>query len=78
MFLVAAADFPQCADNSCLNECVSGAITCEEVMCGDDEADECADKTVEPPTYQEPITTEPILFDENSAEIATTSEASLP
>ncbi len=43
IFSVPAGDFPKCADNSCLDECVSGLIPCEETVCGDDPADECAE-----------------------------------
>jgi hypothetical protein len=42
-FQVRAADFKSCADNSCLKECTSGVISCNEIMCGDSEEDECAE-----------------------------------
>ena len=42
VFYVAANDFAQCKDNSCLNECVIGKIECEEVICGDSEEDTCS------------------------------------
>lgn len=78
IFSLAASDFPKCTDNSCLNECTSAAIACEEVTCGEDEADECADTPAEPPTYQEAVTTENSLPTETPEESATSSEISLP
>jgi len=47
VFYVSAHDFETCADNSCKNECESGSIPCEELMCGEAEEDECA--IYEPP-----------------------------
>lgn len=41
MFVLKASDFEKCSDDSCLNECVMGAIQCEEVLCGDSEEDIC-------------------------------------
>lgn len=43
MFNIKAYDFEKCADNSCLNECLSGQIYCQEIFCGDSEEDACAD-----------------------------------
>lgn len=41
-FSVAAADFPKCSDNSCVQECASGAVACEEIICDEENGDECA------------------------------------
>lgn len=43
VFAVSAHDFPVCADNSCLQECTSGAIECVEYVCGESEEDECTE-----------------------------------
>ncbi len=40
-FNVRAADFSQCADNSCLRECEDGVIDCEEEVC-DEIYDSCS------------------------------------
>jgi hypothetical protein len=45
VFTLSASDFNFCKDNSCLDECTSGSITCEETMCGDSEEDECTGET---------------------------------
>ena len=42
VFKVHAKDFYKCADNSCAPECMSGAISCVEVKCGDSADDSCA------------------------------------
>lgn len=42
VFKVTAADFAQCTYNSCLEECTSGTISCEEIMCGMSEDDACS------------------------------------
>jgi hypothetical protein len=42
VFNVKALDFEKCADNSCLNECLSSQIPCEEIKCGDSEEDSCS------------------------------------
>lgn len=42
MFNVKASDFGKCVDNSCSSECVSGQISCEEIMCGESEEDSCS------------------------------------
>lgn len=46
IFAVPAGDFPKCADNSCLEECLSGLISCEEIVCGDDSEDECVEAEI--------------------------------
>lgn len=45
VFTLSASDFGKCLDNSCLKECTSGVIKCEETICGDSEGDECAEVT---------------------------------
>jgi hypothetical protein len=42
IFNVKASDFGKCADNSCLNECLSGKISCTETKCGESEEDACS------------------------------------
>ena len=42
VFYVKAKDFNKCSDNSCLTECSSGQISCEEVVCGEEPSDECS------------------------------------
>ena len=42
IFYLNAADFASCQDNSCKNECETGAIECTELLCGESEEDECA------------------------------------
>lgn len=39
VYLVKAYDFPKCSDNSCSEQCATGAINCVPVTCG--EGDEC-------------------------------------
>lgn len=41
IFDVKASDFETCADGSCLNECITGTIICEEETCGDNTEDTC-------------------------------------
>ena len=40
-YVVSAADFKQCSDNSCETQCADGSIECELVACGSSEEDEC-------------------------------------
>lgn len=47
IYVLNAADFYSCEDNSCAHECRTGTIKCEEVLCGENEEDECA--VYEPP-----------------------------
>lgn len=42
VWMISAADFDECADDTCEAECESGAITCEPVPCDSEEAD-CSD-----------------------------------
>lgn len=42
MFVVSAADFATCTDNTCLPECDDGTIVCTEIVCGESEEDVCA------------------------------------
>ncbi len=42
IYVIRAADFPRCTDNSCSAECGSGLIACTEILCGDGEEDTCA------------------------------------
>jgi len=42
IFNVKASDFEKCTNNSCLNECLSGKISCKETKCGNSEEDECS------------------------------------
>lgn len=41
MFSVLAKDFPNCLGNSCLTECISGTLSCEEIVCGTSSEDIC-------------------------------------
>jgi hypothetical protein len=43
VFNIKAADFEKCSDNSCLNECASGKISCKEIKCGESKDDECSE-----------------------------------
>lgn len=43
VYVVNAADFRYCSDNSCAAECSSDSITCEQVVCGEAEEDECSE-----------------------------------
>lgn len=45
VFYVSAKDFQECADNSCLSECETGSINCEEYVCNSDEGYECTSIT---------------------------------
>jgi hypothetical protein len=57
VFRVRAGDFERCANNTCLAECTNQSITCEEVLCGESEEDECAEyvtDTTEEPTAEQP------------------------
>ena len=36
-----AADFAQCANDSCLNECTNGSIQCKEIFCDESVGDAC-------------------------------------
>ena len=56
-FYIKAAQFKKCADNSCLMECTSGAISCEEVVCGDAEEDMCTDTASAQNTEMAPVET---------------------
>lgn len=42
-FYVKAYDFPKCADDSCAYECLTGAVSCTQVVCGESEEDVCSD-----------------------------------
>lgn len=42
-YKVKAYDFKKCSDNSCLNECVSGTISCEVIACDVENGDVCTD-----------------------------------
>lgn len=42
IFTLAARDFDSCSNNSCLDECESGALSCTEIMCGQSEDDTCS------------------------------------
>lgn len=54
VYSVSARDFDTCADNSCKQECESGAIACEEIVCGEAEEDAC----IIPNETDEPVNTE--------------------
>lgn len=43
-FNVKASDFGKCANNSCLNECLTGKIACAEIKCSESSGDTCAAK----------------------------------
>lgn len=38
---VRAEDFNKCSDNSCVNECAGGTISCQNVYCDSDAGDDC-------------------------------------
>ena len=42
MFALNASDFEACANNSCINECATGSIQCEEIFCDESEGEVCA------------------------------------
>ncbi len=63
VFTMNARDFNTCADNSCLDECISGTILCEELMCGESEEDMCSEA---PPIMEE---TETKTDDESTEEV---------
>jgi hypothetical protein len=65
VFSIAAADYFQCAsDDSCLQQCTTGAFVCEEMMCGDSEEDACAPPDPELATESEPAELSPAVIDE--------------
>ncbi len=41
-YYIKAYDFQNCSDNSCTEQCSSGAIKCEVIECGNDEEDSCS------------------------------------
>lgn len=43
VFDLKAADFARCSDDSCLTECTSGAIKCQEIPCGESADDSCSE-----------------------------------
>jgi hypothetical protein len=45
MFAINASDFSACVDESCISECKSGGIECEEVMCSDSPESTCSSHT---------------------------------
>lgn len=47
MFSLNAADFNECLDNSCLYECTSGVIQCEELLCDESNGDICISIPIE-------------------------------
>lgn len=42
MFSLNAKDFSLCETDSCLRACLSGQITCSEILCGESEEDTCS------------------------------------
>lgn len=42
VFLINAADFQKCSDNSCTIQCSENSISCEEIICGESEEDICS------------------------------------
>ena len=58
-YTVSANEFEMCTDNSCAAECASGVISCEEIVCGASEEDECALYEPEP---------EPLIEEESTEE----------
>lgn len=47
LFYISADDFNTCSDNSCRNECLDGTIACEEVICDEENGDDCAEAPIE-------------------------------
>lgn len=43
LFNISATDFKKCTTESC-NECKTGELMCQEIVCGEDEEDECSSK----------------------------------
>ncbi len=39
---IQASDFQNCSDNSCIKECMSNAIVCEETVCDSTLGDNCS------------------------------------
>ncbi len=66
VFEVLAPDFPKCSDNSCVSECVTGEVSCREIMCGDLEEDECGSSEVSIPNdnVDETLVDENVFEDE--------------
>jgi hypothetical protein len=42
VYTVKAAEFAHCADETCVQECSQGTITCTETLCGEGEEDVCS------------------------------------
>lgn len=40
-FTLKAKDFEKCSDDSCLSECITGSIQCEEASCSESNGDVC-------------------------------------
>lgn len=55
VFTTSALDFRSCVDGSCAEQCDSGAIACEELVCGEGEEDECSEPV---PPESDPIETD--------------------
>jgi hypothetical protein len=55
MFTLNASDYEKCLDGSCLNECVSGAIQCTEIVCGESEEDLCTQVEIEEDVVEEVV-----------------------
>ncbi|HRH22526.1 MAG TPA: hypothetical protein PLB51_00840 [Candidatus Paceibacterota bacterium] len=56
-FYIQAGDFSRCEDNSCLKECTSGTLSCEEIVCGDADEDICTDTASAQNTEIAPVET---------------------
>lgn len=41
-FEILARDFDKCTDSSCLKECLTNTINCQEIKCGDSPEDSCS------------------------------------
>ncbi len=42
VLVINARDFDQCTNNSCLDECTSGQISCKEIICEESENVSCS------------------------------------
>lgn len=41
IFALRASDFEGCPNNSCLIECITGQVRCEEILCDESRGDAC-------------------------------------
>lgn len=41
-YIISAADFDKCQEDSCSRECRSGTLSCQEIICGESSDDFCS------------------------------------